>query len=366
MMLKAVAKADASGWFTYVGGMPRIHLNKGGFKRMAAVSVCDVNTPHPQLSVVVPFLNEQDALPLLKERLRRLTDLPETYEFVFVSDGSTDQSVHYIEQWAAEDPRVKLVVFTRNFGHQAAVGAGLEFAQGDYVAIIDADLQDPPEVMLEMYHTARVEGLDIVYSVRERRDTSLIKRLAYRTFYRLYAYLAESPVHMDSGDFAVLSRRAVDELLALPERVRFIRGLRSWLGLRSKAVPTTRPERAAGQPQYSWSKLLNLAVRGVTSFSTKPLRLATLGGLLLCLMAFLISLVYVGRWAFGGLHEKVPGFTTVVVLLLFLNGVQFLLIGVLGEYRSDLRRSETAAGLCHRSHHQSSSQTAVLRRIRTA
>ena len=155
-------------------------------------------------------MNEQETLPLLKERLQRLADLPETYEFVFVSDGSTDRSITCIEQWAAEDPRVKLVVFTRNFGHQSAVCAGLEFAQGDYIAIIDADLQDPPEVMLAMYRTARAEDLDVVYSVREHRDTPPLKRLAYRLFYRLYSYLAESPVNVDSGDFSVLSRRAVN------------------------------------------------------------------------------------------------------------------------------------------------------------
>jgi polyisoprenyl-phosphate glycosyltransferase len=299
---------------------------------MSAASVLGESAPHPQLSVVVPFLNEQEALPLLKERLCALADLPKTYEFVFVSDGSTDRSVVFIEQWAAEDPRVKLVVLTRNFGHQPAVCAGLEFAQGDYVAIIDADLQDPPELMLDMYQLARAEALDVVYSVRERRDTSPVKRLAYRSFYWLYSYLAESPVNVDSGDFSVLSRRAVNALLALPEHVRFVRGLRSWLGFRSKAVRTTRPERMAGQPQYSWSKLVSLTLYGITSFSTKPLRLATMGGLLLCTVALLISLIYVGYWAFGGMHERLPGFTTIVVLMLFLNGVQFLLVGILGEY----------------------------------
>jgi dolichol-phosphate mannosyltransferase len=295
-------------------------------------SVAGENFVRPQLTVVIPFLNEQETLPLLKERFAMLDDLPELHELVFISDGSTDRSIAFIEEWAAHDPRVKLVVLTRNFGHQSALCAGLEFAQGDYVAIMDADLQDPPELMLQMYRTAQAENLDIVYSVRKRRDGSTAKRFAYRTFYRLYSRLAESPVNVDSGDFSVLSRRAVNELLALPERVRFLRGLRSWLGFRSKAVLTTRPERAAGQPQYSWTKLMSLAIRGITSFSIQPLRFATLGGLLLCFVAFLISLVYVGYWAFGGLHEKLPGFTTIVVLMLFLNGVQLLLVGIVGEY----------------------------------
>jgi polyisoprenyl-phosphate glycosyltransferase len=286
----------------------------------------------PRLSVVIPFLNEQENLPLLRQRLVAVASPPDTFEFVFVSDGSTDGSVPFLERWAAEDGRVKLVVLTRNFGHQSAVCAGIEFARGSYVAIIDADLQDPPELMLKMYLTAWKEDLDVVYSVRERRDTMFAKRVAYRWFYKIYAYLAESPVQVDSGDFSVLSRRAVDQLLAMPERVRFVRGLRSWLGMRAKAVPTTRPDRAAGEPQYSWSELMGLAIRGITSFSTRPLRLATMGGVLLCTAALLISLVYVGYWAFGSMHERLPGFTTLVVLVLFLNGMQFLLVGILGEY----------------------------------
>jgi dolichol-phosphate mannosyltransferase len=286
----------------------------------------------PPLSVVVPFLNEQEALPLLRQRLTALPGLPAGWELVFVSDGSTDNSVQLVERWAAEDPRVKLVVFTRNFGHQPAVCAGLAFATGEYVAIMDADLQDPPEEMLEMYRRARSEGLDVVFSVRERRHASRWKRLAYRAFYRLYSFLAESPVDSDSGDFSVLSRRAVDALLALPERVRFVRGLRSWLGLRSQAIATTRPARAAGGPQYSFAKLLRLATHGITSSSTRPLRLATLIGVGLCVVACLLGVLYIGLWAFWGMHERLPGFTTIVVLLLFLNGVQFLLIGVLGEY----------------------------------
>jgi dolichol-phosphate mannosyltransferase len=308
--------------------LPNLFVESGSHYPFAVGEAC----PRPHLSVVIPFLNEQENLPLLKERLTALSGLPELHEFIFVSDGSTDQSVVFIERWAMEDSRVKLIVFTRNFGHQPAVCAGLEFARGDYVAVIDADLQDPPELMLQMYHTARKDDLDVVYSVRERRETKFVKRLAYRWFYRLYSYLAESPVQADSGDFSVLSRRAVNKLLALPERVRFVRGLRSWLGLRAKPVPTVRPERAAGEPQYSWSKLIGLAVRGITSFSTKPLRLATMGGLLLCSIALVVSTLYVGYWAFGSLHERLPGFTTLVVMMLFLNGMQFLLIGILGEY----------------------------------
>lgn len=287
---------------------------------------------HPQLSIVVPFLNEETSLPLLKKRFCELEGLPEEWELIFVSDGSTDRSVEIIERWAAEDMRVKLVVLARNFGHQPAVCAGLSYAQGQFVGIMDADLQDPPEVLLQMYCEARAGNCDVVYSVRSRRSGSAIKKLAYRLFYKVYAYLAQSPVNMDSGDFSVLSRRAVNTLLLLPEKTRFVRGLRSWIGLRQKAIPTVRPERAAGEPQYSWMKLFALALSGVTAFSTKPLRIATISGLLMCAAAVMLSTLYLIVALIGNLHEKVPGFTTIVILILFLNGLQFLMIGILGEY----------------------------------
>ncbi len=288
--------------------------------------------PCPELSIVIPFLNEEQGLPLLRRSLAALSELPEGWELVFVSDGSTDGSVPMIEEWASQDKRVKLVVFTRNFGHQSAICAGLDFAAGRYVGIMDADLQDPPEVLLQMYREACQGGWDVVYHARVRRQGSWLKRLGYRAFYSLYRLLAESPVAADSGDFCVLSRRAVEALRALPERVRFVRGLRSWLGLRSKAFPASRPDRAAGKAQYSWARLLALALNGLTSFSARPLRLATLSGFLLCSLAMGLACVYLSLWLFFGIHQKAPGFTTIVLLLLFLNGLQFLMLGIIGEY----------------------------------
>lgn len=286
----------------------------------------------PELSLVIPFLDEEQALPLLKERLLALSELPENREIVFVSDGSTDASASFIEEWGARDPRVKLVVFTRNFGHQPAIGAGLDFAAGRYVGIMDADLQDPPEILLQMYREASQGGWDVVYHTRIRREGAWLKRLGYKAFYSLYRYLAESPIDADSGDFCVLSRRAVDALKSLPERMRFIRGLRSWLGLRSKAFPASRPARAAGKAQYSWARLLGLALNGLTSFSAKPLRLATLSGLALCSLAMILAMLYLSLWLFFGIHNNAPGFTTIVLLVLFLNGLQFLMMGIIGEY----------------------------------
>src|SRR5437899_5070859 len=214
----------------------------------------------PELSIVIPFLNEEQVLPLLRERLQKIRNRPATWELLFVSDGSIDGSARLIETWASEDPSIKLIVLTRNFGHQSAVSAGLSFASGDCVGIMDADLQDEPETLLDMYRTLRSDNVDIVYAVRAARQETKLKRFFYFVFYRLYVYLADTPVQADSGDFCVMSRRAVRVLLNLPEKLRFVRGLRAWTGLPSKPFPVSRPPRAAGRPQYSLPKLTTLAL----------------------------------------------------------------------------------------------------------
>ena len=287
---------------------------------------------YPALSLVIPFFNEEASLPLLRDRMLQLQGLPENREIVFVSDGSTDRSVAIVEEWAAADERVRLLILTRNFGHQPAICAGLDAARGDWVAIMDADLQDLPEVMLQMYETAREGGWDIVFNTRVERSGSILKQFAYRMFYKGYSALADSPVDSHSGDFAVLSRRAADALVALPEKIRFVRGLRAWLGLRSKAFASPRPMRAAGRPQYTLPKLVGLALNGLTSFSIRPLRIATIGGLILCLLALCLALAYIVLLVVYDLHDALPGFTTIVVLILFLSGVQFMLMGLIGEY----------------------------------
>jgi glycosyltransferase involved in cell wall biosynthesis len=285
-----------------------------------------------ELSVVIPFLNEQKVLPLLRERLERVLKQSAACELLFVSDGSTDGSAELIEAWARTNTSIKLVVLTRNFGHQSAVSAGLSLASGDYIGIMDADLQDEPEVLLEMYRLLRAERLDVVYAVRARRRERKVKRLFYYLFYRLFAFLADTPVDLDSGDFCVMSRRAVQLLLGLPEKLRFVRGLRAWLGLPSKAFPTSRAVRAAGDPQYSLRKLVRLATSGLTSFSTKPLRLGFVCGALLCFFAVMGALVYTAIALFTDARIEAPGFTTIVIVLLFSNGLVFLYLGILGEY----------------------------------
>jgi glycosyltransferase involved in cell wall biosynthesis len=286
----------------------------------------------PELSIVIPFLNEKKVLPLLRERLERTKESAPEWELIFVSDGSTDGSPKLIEKWAQDDHAVKLVVLTRNFGHQSAVSAGLSFSSGSYVGVMDADLQDEPEILLEMYRLLQSEKLDVVYAVRTSRDEKKLKRFFYFLFYRLYLFLADSPVQIDSGDFCVMSRRAVQLLLTLPEKLRFVRGLRAWLGLPEKPFPISRPARAAGDPQYSLGKLIKLASFGLTSFSIRPLRVGFICGSLLCLCAVIGAIIYAAIALFTNTRMAAPGFSTLVVILLFSNGMVFLYLGVLGEY----------------------------------
>jgi dolichol-phosphate mannosyltransferase len=287
---------------------------------------------NPELSVVIPFLNEERVLPLLRQRLEKLRARAPAWELLFISDGSTDASVNYVETWARHDPKVKLVILTRNFGHQNAISAGLLLASGNYIGIMDADLQDDPETLLEMYNAMRTEHLDVIYAVRSTRSETAMKRALYAVFYRAFLFLSDTPIHMDSGDFCVLSRRAVRLLLDLPEKLRFVRGLRAWLGLQSRPFPVARGARAAGRPQYSFPKLLTLAASGLTSFSTKPLRIGFFCGAILCLGAVLAGFGYLALALFSNIHIAAPGFSTLVVFLLFSNGLVFLYLGILGEY----------------------------------
>jgi glycosyltransferase involved in cell wall biosynthesis len=289
----------------------------------------------PSLSIVVPFLNEESVLPFFREQLENTTGLPEGWSLILVSDGSTDGSVEFVESWMQELPRVKLLELSRNFGHQAAVTAGLAFADGEFVAVMDADLQDPPDTLVEMYEKAK-SGFDVVYAIRETREGSLFKRFCYSVFYWIYGQLAETPVQLDSGDFCLLSRKAADCLNRLPETVRFVRGLRSWIGLKTTSVSVRRPDRAAGESKYGFWKLTRLAAAGLTSFSTRPLRLAMALGFGLCLSAIGLGVFYLIKALVFDLHAAAPGFATLVVLLLFLNGTVMLLLGILGEYLAQI------------------------------
>ena len=282
------------------------------------------------LSVVVPAFNEQQVLPAFYARLLAvLATLPDPAEIVFVNDGSSDATGSLLDGWAAEDSRVRVLHFTRNFGHQAALTAGIDHARGDAVVLIDADLQDPPE-LIATFHARWREGSQVVFGQRRRTREGVWKRVVYHAFYKLLHSLADIEIPLDSGDFSLMDRALVDRLRALPERTRFLRGLRSWVGLRQTAVEYERPARASGDSKYTLAKLFKLAFDGIVSFSAAPLRLALLLGVLVSLAGFVLILVLLYlrlRHAFD-----LPGWTSLMVVVLFLGGIQLLTVGILSEY----------------------------------
>lgn len=294
--------------------------------------------PRPLISVVVPCFNEQEVLPLTHRRLvNALGSSPDfDLEIVYVDDGSADASPDILDNLMRSDGRIVVVPLTRNFGHQAAVTAGLLEAAGDAVVVIDADLQDPPEVILTMIEKWR-SGYEIVFGIRAARPDAWPKRLAYFLFYRLLHALAEVEIPRDSGDFALIDREALDLLNALPERNRFVRGLRAWIGFRQTGVTYERPPRAAGRTKYSLLKLIKLSFDGIFSLSVRPLSmvfwlgLASSLGAVLCFFAYLLWRI-VGFRIFGHLPNDVPGFTTIILTLFLLSGIQLISIGLIGEY----------------------------------
>ncbi len=287
--------------------------------------------PHPTLSLVVPVYNEHETLPTFYQRATAaLETLKVPFEMIFVDDGSTDGSFEDLRALAQRDPRVRVISFSRNFGHQTAVTAGLHYARGQAVAVIDADLQDPPEFVPKMFEKWR-EGYQVVYAVRKTRKEGWLKRTAYLAFYRLLRSLAYVDMPLDAGDFAVMDRRVVDELNAMPERNRFVRGIRAWVGFKQIGLEYDRAERFAGESKYSLRKLFKLAYDGVISYSFVPLRLATHLGFAISAVAFALIVYLVGLRILYG-EKMIAGWTSTVVVVLFLGGVQLLSLGILGEY----------------------------------
>jgi dolichol-phosphate mannosyltransferase len=282
-------------------------------------------------SVVVPVFNEEEVLPLAYERLTAtLAKTGMDWEIVFVDDGSTDRSWQMLAALQAREPRVVAVSLSRNFGHQMAVSAGLDHARGDAVVFIDADLQDPPEVILQFVERFR-EGYDVAYGVREQRlGESVFKRATAALFYRTIRRITSIDIPADTGDFRIVSRRVADALRALPEKHRFIRGLVSWVGFRQIAVPYVRQPRAAGETKYPLRKMLKFASDALTSFSTAPLRLATTAGLLASFCAFLYAAWVIARKLGDG--SAVEGWASLIVVVAFLGGLQLLALGIIGAY----------------------------------
>ena len=293
--------------------------------------------PPPELSLVIPCFNESRVLPLLRQRL--LESLPPmnlTWEVIFVDDGSGDDTFAQLVAMHAADPRFKVLAFSRNFGHQTAVFAGLSRATGEYVAVLDADLQDPPEFVATCVEKLKT-GYDVVYAVRAKRKENFFKRIAYAGFYRLLKRIAEVEIPLDSGDFCVMRQCVVSVLRQMPERDVFVRGLRAWRGFRQVGIPYERDARAAGETKYPLRKLVKLALDGVFAFSSLPLRLAIYLGFF-SLAVSLAGAALVVAWKIlnfqilGHYPSEVPGWTSLVCLILFLGGMQFLILGLLGEF----------------------------------
>jgi len=291
----------------------------------------------PLLSIVIPCFNEQEVLPELFRRLQAAAATwAHSWEILCIDDGSRDRTWELLQAQAKADPRWKALRFARNFGHQTAVSAGLFHATGQAVAVIDADLQDPPEELPRFLAKWR-EGFEVVYAIRTKRKENVAKRLCYWLFYRTLAAVVSNPIPLDAGDFCVMDRKVVDVVRAMPERNRFVRGLRAWAGFRQTGVAYERQARAAGEVKYTLRRLARLAIDGIFSFSTAPLRLATylglsVSGVAACGVVFtLLQRIFRDFFASIGL-APVPGFATTVISILFLGGVQLICIGILGEY----------------------------------
>ena len=291
----------------------------------------------PELSIVIPCYNEAEVLPLLRRRL--LASLPTmglTWEVILVDDGSRDDTLSQLTALHRADGRFKVLSFSRNFGHQCAVFAGLSRAMGDFVAVLDADLQDPPEFVAVCVAKLK-EGYDVAYAVRRQRKENLLKRAAYAGFYQLLKFIAEVDIPLDAGDFCVMRQPVVAVLRQMPEQDVFVRGLRAWSGFRQIGMEYERAARAAGDTKYPLHKLVKLAMNGIFAFSSLPLQLAVYLGFF-SLAVSLAGGILVILWKimnfkiFGHYPSEVPGWTSLVCLILFLSGLQFLILGILGEF----------------------------------
>lgn len=282
-------------------------------------------------SIVVPVYNEE---AVVFECYRRLTEVMrqtrDSYELIFINDGSRDQTSSMVSQLCSSDPAVKLIDFSRNFGHQIAITAGMDHAQGDAIVVIDADLQDPPELILQMIEKWK-EGYDVVYATRaERKGETGFKKWSAAAFYRTLNKLSDIDIPLDTGDFRLIDRKVCEAMKSLKETNRFVRGLVSWVGFRQTSISYVREERFAGETKYPLKKMLKFASDALVAFSLKPLRLASILGSVISLFSFIYLLFVVGQKL---LHfSTTPGWASVIACILFLNGIMLIILGVLGEY----------------------------------
>ncbi len=290
----------------------------------------DVTSVDPIYSIVVPVFNEAESLSYLYEEVIKVMEkIGEPFELVLVNDGSSDRSYQIMQVLHERDPRVRVIDFSRNFGHQIAISAGLDYARGQAVVIMDADLQDPPEVIPALIACWK-NGAEVVYAQRsQRKGETPLKLLTAAAFYRLITQLTSVDIPRDAGDFRLLDRRVVDVLVKMREQHRFMRGLSAWVGFRQKAVPYIRQERFAGTTKYPLRKMINFSLDAITSFSHVPLKLATSFGFALAGISLLGILIAVILRIFTG---AIVGQASTLILVLFLGGIQLIFLGIIGEY----------------------------------
>ena len=286
----------------------------------------------PKYSLIVPIYNEEEIIPELYRRLSAVMNrMDGPVELILINDGSRDRSLQLLRELHQKDPRICYLSFARNFGHQIAVTAGLNFVRGKVIVILDADLQDPPELIPDMIEKWR-QGYQVVYAQRTQRlKEGWFKRFTAYFFYRLLKKLADVEIPTDTGDFCLMDRQIVDILNSMPERNRYIRGLRSWVGFQQTAIRFERNPRFAGEVKYTFSKSLALAINGLVSFSIVPLRLSTYLGLVAAVAAILMALLVL-YWRLFVPHSPLTGFTIILMAIFFLGSVQLVSVGILGEY----------------------------------
>ena len=284
------------------------------------------------ISIIIPMYNEEESLPFLYERLDKLANKIENYEveFLFVNDGSKDNSLNIVKKYKEKDDRVCYLNLSRNFGKEVAMGAAFDYVRGDAVAIIDADLQDPPELILDMIKYNE-EGYDDVYAKRRSREgESWLKKFTSKKFYRVLQSVSRVPIQTDTGDFRLLSRRAIEALKSFPEKQRYTKGMFSLIGFKKKEIEFDRDPRVAGETKWNYLKLIDLAIEGITSFTVAPLRIATILGILCAGGSFVYMIFMLIKTLVSGID--VPGYASLVCIILMLGGIQLVCLGVIGEY----------------------------------
>lgn len=286
-----------------------------------------------EISVIIPIYNEELNIRNLYDRLKSvLSGITSSHEFIFVNDGSKDRSIFLIKELAKQDSSVKYINFSRNFGHQIAVTAGLDHCIGNAVVIIDADLQDPPELIVEMYQKMK-EGYEVVYAKRRsRQGESFLKKFTAKLFYRTLGSLTSISIPVDTGDFRIMDKKIVDVLKKMPEQQKFLRGQISWIGFNQTFVEYDRSERQGGKTGYTYKKMIRLALDGITSFSNAPLKFASITGFIVSGIAFLIMLY--ALYSRFILKDYVAGWTSIILSVMFIGGIQLVTIGIIGEYVS--------------------------------